>query len=67
MLMVAPESAQALSSLSLLKQAYWFAVATGIDGVFIVTILLVGGGQLICLILIHVVGFEMMVCEKEGV
>ena len=28
MLMVAPESAQALSSLSLLKQANWFAVAT---------------------------------------
>ena len=31
MLMVPPESAQASSSLSLLKQANWFAVRTGMD------------------------------------
>ena len=43
MLMVAPESAQALSSLLLLKQANWFAVATGMYGVVNVAILLVGG------------------------
>ena len=68
MLMVAPESAQALSSLSLLKQANWFAVATGMDGVVNVAILLVGGGQLISPNLIQdVVGFKMLVCEKEGV
>ena len=67
MLMVAPESAQASSSLSLLKQANWFAVATGMDGVVIVAILSVGGGRLICPIFIHVVGFKMLVCEEEGV
>ena len=44
MFMVAPEYAQALSSLSLLKQANWFAVAMGMDGVVVVAILLVGGG-----------------------
>ena len=64
MLMVAPESAQASSSLSLLKQANWLAVATGMDGVVIVAILL---GRLICPILIHVVGFEILVFEEEGV
>ena len=44
MLMVAPKSAHASSSLSSLKQENWSAVATGRDGDIIVVILLVGGG-----------------------
>ena len=40
MLMVAPESAHASSSLSSLKLENWFAVATGMDGDAIVAILL---------------------------
>ena len=68
MLMVAPESTQVSSSLSLLKQANWYAVATGMDGVVNVAILLVGGGRLFRPNLIHdVVGFKMLVCKEEGV
>ena len=38
-LMVAPESAHASSSLSSLKPENWFAVATGMDGDVVVVIL----------------------------
>ena len=41
-LMVAPESAHASSSLSSLNPENWFAVATGMDGDVVVVILLKG-------------------------
>ena len=72
MLMGAPESAHASSSLSLLKQENWFAVATGMDGdVVVVVILLVGEGlqSLLGATLIHagVIVILWLLLEEGGV